>query len=160
MMREGRSGTSVATRRVVVMTGLDFGMNSVALGLDMPVCVYEHVCMAKTHGVTATTPLDLAEAEQVARLMSALGTASRVRILSQLRLAPCSVGALTEAVGMAQPAVSHQLRILRDLGLVDGTQQGRITVYALHDTHVSTLLDEALRHIEHLRSRSTTRPGS
>jgi DNA-binding transcriptional ArsR family regulator len=108
--------------------------------------------MGATHGVTADTAIDARHAQQVARLMSALATASRVRILAHLRQAPRSVGELTAAVQMAQPAVSHQLRILRDLGLVVGTQAGRTTVYALHDMHVATLLDEALRHIEHLAS--------
>lgn len=106
--------------------------------------------MSKTHGVTAAAPVAAAEAEQIARLMSALATASRVRILAQLRHAPSTVGELTSAVEMAQPAVSHQLRILRDLGLVVGTAAGRSTVYALNDTHVATLIDEALRHIDHL----------
>lgn len=107
--------------------------------------------MDKANGVSAATPVTVQEAEQVARLMSALATASRVRILAHLRESPCSVGELTAAVGMSQPAVSHQLRILRDLGLVVGTHEGRKTVYAVHDTHVAGLLDEALRHIEHLR---------
>jgi len=106
--------------------------------------------MAVTHGVTSATPIDAQDAEQIARLMSVLATASRVRILALLRQAPHSVGELAAAVQMAQPAVSHQLRILRDLGLVAGTQAGRTTVYALHDTHIAALLDEALRHIEHL----------
>jgi len=114
--------------------------------------------MGFTHGVSATTAVSAQAAEQVARLMSALATASRVRILARLRQMPCSVGELTEAVAMAQPAVSHQLRILRDLDLVVGTREGRNTVYALHDPHVATLLDEALRHLDHL-SRDGEAPG-
>jgi ArsR family transcriptional regulator, nickel/cobalt-responsive transcriptional repressor len=83
--------------------------------------------------------------------MGALATPSRVRMLGHLRQGPATVGEIVEAVQMAQPAVSHQLRILRDLGLVVGTRQGRHTVYALFDPHVAMLLDEALRHIEHLQ---------
>jgi len=111
--------------------------------------------VAKTHDVSSATPVNLPEAEQVARLMSALGTASRVRILAHLRENPCSVGELTLALGMAQPAVSHQLRILRDLELVVGAHQGRNTVYAVHDTHLANVLDEALRHIKHLHASPT-----
>jgi DNA-binding transcriptional ArsR family regulator len=51
---------------------------------------------------------------------------------------------------MAQPAVSHQLRILRDMGLVVGTRRGRQIEYALHDPHIASLLDEAIYHVEHL----------
>lgn len=114
--------------------------------------MYAFMHGAATHGVTSATAIGIQDAERVARLMSALATASRVRILAHLRRAPCSVGELAAAVQMAQPAVSHQLRILRDLGLVVRSQAGRTSVYALHDTHVATLLDEALRHIEHLAS--------
>lgn len=82
--------------------------------------------------------------------MGVLATPSRVRIVACLRERARSVGELSEAVEMAQPAVSHQLRILRDLGLVIGRRDRRRIVYELFDPHVATLLDEALRHIEHL----------
>ena len=52
---------------------------------------------------------------------------------------------------MEQPAVSHQLRLLRTLGLVSGDRTGRNIVYRLYDNHVAQLLDEAIYHIEHLR---------
>jgi DNA-binding transcriptional ArsR family regulator len=90
--------------------------------------------------------------------MSALSTPSRVRILARLREGECSVGDLAVAVEMEQPAVSHQLRILRDLGLVLGTRTGRHVLYGLYDPHVATLLDEALRHIEHLRTGAADPP--
>ncbi|GAA0250888.1 hypothetical protein GCM10010492_58940 [Saccharothrix mutabilis subsp. mutabilis] len=35
------------------------------------------------------------------------------------------MGELAEAIGMEQSAVSHQLRLLRALGLVVGTRHGR-----------------------------------
>jgi DNA-binding transcriptional ArsR family regulator len=52
---------------------------------------------------------------------------------------------------MEQSAVSHQLRLLRNLGLVVGTRSGQRVVYGLHDNHVAMLLDEAVYHSEHLR---------
>lgn len=107
--------------------------------------------MGATHGVTSATRIEPGTADYVARVMGALGTPSRVRILARLREAPCSVGELAVAVAMEQPAVSHQLRVLRDLELVRRDRDGRHTVYALADHHVATLLDETLRHIEHLR---------
>jgi len=84
--------------------------------------------------------------------MGGLSAASRVGILARLRAGPSTVGELADAVGMAQPAVSHQLRILRDLGLVTSARDRRHVVYELFDPHVALLLDEALRHVEHLRS--------
>ncbi len=87
----------------------------------------------------------------MAETAQALATASRVRILWRLRESPCSVGELAAAVEMEQSAVSHQLRLLRHLGLVVGDRQGRRIVYSLHDSHVAVLLEEAVFHTEHVR---------
>jgi DNA-binding transcriptional ArsR family regulator len=90
--------------------------------------------------------------------MAALSTPSRVRILARLREGECTVGDLAASVEMEQPAVSHQLRILRDLGLVLGSRTGRHVIYGLYDPHVAALLDESLRHIEHRRVRAAEPP--
>jgi len=82
--------------------------------------------------------------------MQALATPSRVRILAHLRERPSSVTELAEAIEMEQSAVSHQLRVLRHLDLVVGKRDGRRIIYALHDTHVATLLEEAVYHVEHI----------
>ena len=54
-------------------------------------------------------------------------------------------------VAMERSAVSQQLRVLRHLGLVIGERRGRRVVYALYDSHVADLLDQAVFHIEHVR---------
>jgi DNA-binding transcriptional ArsR family regulator len=41
--------------------------------------------------------------------------------------------------------------LLRNLGLVVGRRQGRSVIYALYDSHVAELLDQAVYHIEHQR---------
>src|SRR5215469_5086259 len=94
--------------------------------------------------------LDAASAAAVAETLQALATPSRLLILSRLRGGACTVTQLAQEVGMEQSAVSHQLRLLRHLGLVTGTRQGKNTVYALYDNHVAMLLDEAVYHSEHL----------
>lgn len=80
-------------------------------------------------------------------------------ILTELRQGPCSVTDLADAVGLEQSLVSHQLRLLRNLGLVTGTRTGRSIVYSLYDKHVAQLLDEAVYHSEHLRLGITDRSG-
>ena len=95
--------------------------------------------------------LDAESAAKVAVTLQALATPSRLLILTRLRESPCAVTGLAEAIGMEQSAVSHQLRMLRHLGLVEGTRHGKTTVYALYDDHVARLLDEAVYHSEHLR---------
>jgi DNA-binding transcriptional ArsR family regulator len=61
---------------------------------------------------------------------------------------------LTASVGMEQSAISHQLRLLRTLGLVTRQRAGRSATYSLYDHHVASLLDEAVFHAEHLRLAS------
>ncbi|GAB2972217.1 Ni(II)/Co(II)-sensing metalloregulatory transcriptional repressor NmtR [Streptomyces pseudoechinosporeus] len=102
-------------------------------------------------GVLAAARLDEATAASVAATLQALATPSRLHILITLRHSPHPVGALAAAVGMEQSAVSHQLRLLRTLGLVTGRRDGRRIVYSLYDDHVAQLLDQAVHHIEHLR---------
>lgn len=113
-----------------------------------------------SHGTEADLALLPAEtAGLVAETMQALATPSRVRILSRLGVRPCSVGELADEVGMRQSAVSHQLRVLRHLGLVVGERDGKQVIYALHDDHVRALLSEAVSHTEHLRLGLASSPS-
>src|SRR5438552_16223295 len=105
----------------------------------------------RVQGRAHSGELDASTAREVARTMQALATPSRVRILGRLRHSPCAVGQLAAAVEMERSAVSQQLRVLRHLELVIGDRQGRSIVYALHDSHVADLLDQAVYHIEHVR---------
>lgn len=100
---------------------------------------------------TPPARLTIASATAVAATLQALTAPSRLMILSQLRQAPATVGELTEAVRMEQSAVSHQLRLLRAMGLVAAQRNGRSITYSLYDNHVASLLDEAVYHAEHVR---------
>jgi ArsR family transcriptional regulator, nickel/cobalt-responsive transcriptional repressor len=116
-----------------------------------------------SHGVEKKPRAGLVDAKtarQVAETMQALATPSRIRILTELSRAPSSVGVLASAVAMEQSAVSHQLRVLRHLGLVVGERRGRQVVYSLHDSHVAVLLDEAVYHVEHVRLGLADRPAT
>jgi ArsR family transcriptional regulator, nickel/cobalt-responsive transcriptional repressor len=110
------------------------------------------LCMA--HGELQHDPaeLDLGFAGVVADTMQALATPSRVRILGRLHAGACSVNELADAVAMEPSAVSHQLRLLRHLGLVVGHRDGRRIVYDLYDDHVGELLEQAISHVEHVRA--------
>ncbi|MFI6080324.1 ArsR/SmtB family transcription factor [Streptomyces sp. NPDC051217] len=113
-----------------------------------------------TTNATARERLDAAGATDVAATLQALATPSRLYILARLREGPCAVGDLAEDVGMEASACSHQLRLLRNLGLVTGERQGRSIVYALYDNHVAELLDQALFHVEHLRLGQRDAPAT
>ncbi len=102
----------------------------------------------------STTPVDIARLEehkaaQVAELFRALGDASRVRIIAALVAGEMNVGALADAVGISESAVSHHLRGLRQMRLLRFRRDGRQVFYALDDDHVITLFRQGLDHIEH-----------
>jgi DNA-binding transcriptional ArsR family regulator len=116
------------------------------------------------HGVqgrdTPPARLDAASAAAVAATLSALTTPSRLLILSHLRQCPATVSELTAAIGMEQSAISHQMRLLRTMGLVATRREGRNIVYSLYDKHVAMLLDEAVYHSEHLRLAAPDTPDT
>ncbi len=86
-----------------------------------------------------------------AESVQALATPSRLRILARLHAGPASVNEIATSVAMEGSAVSHQLRVLRHLGLVTGRRDGRQVVYELYDDHVADLLEQVVSHVEHLR---------
>ncbi|MFF7469182.1 metalloregulator ArsR/SmtB family transcription factor [Streptomyces sp. NPDC008092] len=104
-----------------------------------------------TGTATARERLEAVGAADVAATLQALATPSRLRILARLQEGPCAATELADAVGMEQSACSHQLRLLRNLGLVTTERRGRSVIYALYDNHVAELLEQALYHVEHLR---------
>ena len=53
-------------------------------------------------------------------------------------------------LSVSQSATSHQLRLLRDRGLVNAKRDGRKVIYSLADEHVTTLIRVGLAHAAHL----------
>src|SRR3982750_89225 len=109
-------------------------------------------------GRTSRARLDASTAKSVAATLQALAPPSRLLILAAPQEGPKSVGEVVEEVGMAQSAVSHQLRLLRTMGLVDSERHGRNIVYSLFDDHVAELIDQAIYHAEHVRLGAADRP--
>lgn len=86
---------------------------------------------------------------ELAELFSALGDPTRLRILTALRDGDMCVCDLTAVLGMTSSAVSHQLRLLRNLRLVRFRKAGRVVYYHLDDEHVLNLLAQAEDHTRH-----------
>lgn len=60
-----------------------------------------------------------------------LADPTRRRLLDELREGECSVGALVERLKKSQPAVSKQLRVLREAGLVSVRVEAQRRIYRL-----------------------------
>ncbi len=103
-----------------------------------------------TDNVHPSKPIALDEhtAAHVAELFGAFSDTSRVRIISVLVEGEQNVGALAEAAGLSQSAVSHHMRALRQLRLVEARKEGRQVFYRL-DGHVANLFRHGLDHVQH-----------
>lgn len=87
-----------------------------------------------------------AEVENVSTLFKAMGDPSRLKILWALEQEEMCVCDLAAYLGISESAVSHQLRLLRQLHLVKNRREGPVLYYRLNDDHVSKLLTIALEH--------------
>ena len=95
-------------------------------------------------------PLTAREAEQLAETVRAFSSASRLKLLWALMAGPQTVEQLARLAGMTPSATSHQLRLLRQLHLVEVRREGRHAHYTLHDHHLPDLLSALRHHHEHL----------
>ena len=83
----------------------------------------------------------------LAELFKVFGDTTRIRILYVLFEAEVCVCDLAEALGMTQSAISHQLKILRQSGLIRSRRQGKSVFYALADDHVRMIIAQGWNHI-------------
>ena len=106
---------------------------------------------ADSSGKSSSThaPIDERIAALLAEIFRALSDPSRIRIISALSGGEMSVGALAEAVGISESAVSHHLRGLRQMRLVRARKEGRQVYYALDDEHIADLYRRGLDHVLH-----------
>jgi ArsR family transcriptional regulator len=115
---------------------------------DLGECEVDVVDLGRVVAARAALP-NAARTQRLAALFSALADPTRVRLVAALEGEELCVGDLAATVGLTTSAASHQLRLLRALGLVRGRRHGRHVYYALDDDHVRTLYREALDHVAH-----------
>lgn len=87
--------------------------------------------------------------EPLSKMFKGLGDLTRLKIIYALSKSSLCVCDISTIVGMSQSAISHQLRVLRDLKLVRFEKQGKLVIYSLDDDHVVELFDQGLDHVKH-----------
>src|SRR5437762_3747629 len=88
----------------------------------------------------ATPVLDTEEAAMLAARFKALADPARVSILNRLAGADeVCVCDFVAALDLAQPTVSHHLKVLRDAGLVESSRRGTWAFYRLVPDAVGAL---------------------
>ena len=86
--------------------------------------------------------------DRIAELFKGFADPTRVHILTllQQRQELC-VTDIAEAVELSQSAISHQLRILKQMQLIKFRREGKNILYSLADDHVKTILEMGLEHV-------------
>ncbi|GAV22698.1 ArsR/SmtB family transcription factor [Carboxydothermus pertinax] len=86
---------------------------------------------------------------ELSELFKSLGDGTRLKILLALKVKECCVCDLAAALSMSQSAISHQLRVLRNVRLVKYRRAGKMVYYSLDDEHILKILQEGQKHIGH-----------
>ncbi len=97
--------------------------------------------------------------KELARMFRALGDGTRVSILLALREGEMCVRDLSIFLEISESAVSHQLRVLRDLYMVEPRRDGQLMLYSLRDSHVAQIIDLGLVHFMHETEELRQRKG-
>ena len=92
------------------------------------------------------TILDKEILERIAELFKGFSDTTRVQILSMLVGGERCVNDIAQGIELSQSAVSHQLRILKQMHLVKYRREGKNVLYSLADDHVLTILQMGLEH--------------
>lgn len=118
----------------------------IELEVEEGTCEFMHVHEDIVQQVEQVLPeeqelLDLAEFFKV------FGDSTRIKILyvlSQSEMCVCDIATLLQ---MGQSAISHQLRILKQMRLVKFRREGKTVFYSLSDDHIQTILAQGMEHI-------------
>ncbi len=89
------------------------------------------------------------EIQALSNIFKALSDPTRLKIIYILSKSSLCVCDIADLLDMSQSAISHQLRILRDLKLVKYKRDGKLVIYSLDDDHVLKLFEQGLDHVRH-----------
>ena len=85
--------------------------------------------------------------KELAEFYKVFGDATRILELCVLLEAEVCVCDLAELLDMTQSAISHQLRVLKQMKLVKNRREGKTVYYSLADGHIQTIISQGMEHI-------------
>ncbi len=84
---------------------------------------------------------------ETANLFKALSDPTRLRIVQVLLLDELCVHDISAIVDISVSAISHQLRLLRNMKIVKTRKSGKNVFYTLDDEHIAKLVQIAQEHV-------------
>ncbi|WP_312426700.1 metalloregulator ArsR/SmtB family transcription factor [Lacrimispora sp.] len=106
------------------------------------ICVHENV----VNQVLKVMPQDQ-ELLDLAEFFKVFGDATRIKILYVLSQSEMCVCDIANLLKMGQSAISHQLRVLKQMRLVKFRREGKTVFYSLADGHIESILAQGMEHI-------------
>ncbi len=88
------------------------------------------------------------ELQDLGEFFKVFGDTTRLKILYVLLCSEMCVFDIATLLNMTQSAISHQLRVLKQMDLVKNRREGKIIYYSLADSHIVNILSQGLDHIE------------
>lgn len=85
--------------------------------------------------------------KELADFFKVFGDGTRIRILYALLSSEMCVCDLAELLEMSQSAISHQLRMLKQMKLVKNRRDGKTVYYSLADGHIQMIMNQGMEHI-------------
>ncbi len=85
--------------------------------------------------------------KELADFYKVFGDSTRIKILCVLLESEMCVCDLAEVLKMTQSAISHQLRVLKQMKLVKNRREGKTVFYSLADGHIQTIISQGMEHI-------------
>lgn len=87
------------------------------------------------------------ELKDLADFFKVFADTTRIKILCVLLKSEMCVCDLAQTLNMTQSAISHQLRILKQMKLVKNRREGKTVFYSLADSHIETIMNQGMEHI-------------
>lgn len=88
------------------------------------------------------------ELYELSEVFSILSDTTRLKVVLALIETELCVCDIANYLGITKSAVSHHLRLMRNLRLVRFRRAGKMTYYSLDDHHIENLLKQASEHIQ------------
>ena len=104
--------------------------------------IHENLVRQIEHGMPSEVMM-----QALADFYKVFGDMTRIKILCVLFQSELCVCDLAEVTGMTQSAISHQLRVLKQMKLVKNRREGKTMYYSLADAHIQSILNQGMEHI-------------
>ena len=109
-------------------------------------CITKGIHQETVRGVEKRMP-DPVDLYELADLFKLFGDSTRLGILWALSESEMCVCDLCALLKMKQPAVSHQLKNLKQTRIVKARRDGKVVYYSLDDDHIRRLLNLGMEHV-------------